>query len=211
MLRVALTGGIASGKSVVAALLEEKGCYIHRADQVAHQLMEPQSPAWEKIVVHFGRDILNPDKTINRAKLGKIVFADEKERNFLNNILHPLVLERKRQVIELLEKDGNYKIFVSEAALTIEAGFSSFFDKIVVTHCSQEIQIRRLIERDKISREEAKRKILAQMPAEERLKYADYIIDTSGTIEETRAQTEKIYENLLRDYEEKNRNKGSGL
>ncbi len=203
MLIVALTGGIASGKSVVAKILEDLGCYIHHADKIAHDLMEPEKPAWKKIVAHFGEKILEEDKTINRSRLGKIIFSDEKERRFLNELIHPLVFEKKKEVINRLEKEGRYNIFVSEAALTIEAGFADFFDKIIMTYCKKEDQIKRLIERDGISRKQAIKLIRSQMQPQEKLKYADYIIDSSGSLQSTVEQTERIYRNLMNDHEMK--------
>jgi dephospho-CoA kinase len=203
MLTVALTGGIGTGKSVVARILERHGCYIHSADQVAHGLMNPGRPAWQKIVSHFGTQILNPDQTVNRARLGGIVFSSEKERQFLNLLIHPLVLGKKRQVVRRLEKEGKYKIFVSAAALTIEAGFARFFDRVIVVHCSEDIQVRRLMERDKIRRGQALKKIRSQMPLQEKRGYADYVIDTSGSLEETTRQTDEIYHHLLADYRQK--------
>jgi len=206
MLVVALTGGIATGKSIVAKTLQNLGCYVHHADHIAHQIMEPEKPAWKKIVSHFGEEILNPDKTVNRKKLGTFVFNNEKERNFLNQLVHPLVLEEKKKIIDKLRKDGRYKIFVSEAALTIESGYAEFFDKIIVVYCSEEIQIKRLMERDNISREVASKKIGSQMPSEEKLKYADYVIDSSDTIQSTVEQTEKVFSNLMFDYRKKHGN-----
>ncbi len=204
MLIVALTGGIASGKSVVAEVLEELGCYIHHADKIAHDLMEPEKPAWKKIVTHFAKKILNEDKTINRSRLGKIIFSDEKERCFLNELIHPLVLEKKKEVISRLEKEGHYNIFISEAALTIEAGFAGFFDKIVMTYCKKEVQKKRLMERDGISRKKTMKIIKSQMQPQEKMKYADYIIDTSSSLQSTLEQTERVYRNLMIDYEMKN-------
>jgi dephospho-CoA kinase len=204
MLIVALTGGIASGKSVVAEVLEELGCYIHHADKIAHDLMEPEKPAWKMIVAHFGKKILNEDKTINRSRLGKIIFSDEKERRFLNELIHPLVLEKKKEVISRLEKEGHYNIFISEAALTIEAGFADFFDKIAMTYCKKEVQIKRLMERDGISRKQTIKIIKSQMQPQEKLKYADYIIDTSSSLQSTVEQTERVYRNLMMDSEMKN-------
>jgi dephospho-CoA kinase len=201
MLIVALTGGIASGKSVVAKILEDLGCYIHHADKIAHDLMEPEKPAWKKIIAHFGNKILEEDKTINRSRLGKIVFSDEKERRFLNELIHPLVFEKKKEVINRLEEKGHYNIFVSEAALTIEAGFADFFDKIIMTYCKKEDQIKRLMERDGISRKQAVALMKSQMQPQEKLKYADYIIDSSGSIQSTIEQTERIYRNLMMDNE----------
>ena len=141
MLITSLTGGIATGKSVVAQILKELGCYIHKADQVAHQLMEPREPAWEEIFDHFGPSILNLDKTINRAKLGALVFSNREERLFLNKLLHPLIFKKREEEIKRLKIEGDFKIFVSEAALTIEAGYVQFFDKIIVTHCQKKNQI----------------------------------------------------------------------
>jgi len=204
VLIVALTGGIASGKSVVAKILEELGCYIHNADKIAHDLMEPEKPVWKKIVAHFGIKILNEDKTINRSRLGKIIFSDEKERRFLNELIHPLVLEKKKEIINRIEKEGHYNIFISEAALTIEAGFADFFDKIIMTYCKKEVQIERLMERDGISQKQAMKKIKSQMQPQEKLKYADYIIDTSGSLQSTVEQTERVYRNLMMDNEMKN-------
>lgn len=204
MLIVALTGGIASGKSVVAEVLEELGCYIHHADKIAHDLMEPEKPAWKKIVAHFGKKILNEDKTINRSRLGKIIFSDEKERRFLNELIHPLVLEKKKEVSSRLEKEGHYNIFISEAALTIEAGFAGFFDKIIMTYCKKEVQKKRLMERDGISLKQTMKIIKSQMQPQEKLKYAYYIIDTSSSLQSTVEQTERVYRNLMMDNEMKN-------
>ncbi len=200
ILTAALTGGIATGKSVVADVFKEMGCYIFYADKEAHRLMEPEKPAWGKIVSHFGKEILNPDKTINRSKLGKIVFSNNKERQFLNSVLHPLVNKKRLKVIEKLKKQKNIQIFISEAALTIEAGLVDYFDKIIVVHCSKEIQIRRLMQRDRISKQEAKNRISSQMPLNEKKKDADYLIDTSGPLSASIEQAEKIYRYLLMDY-----------
>jgi dephospho-CoA kinase len=156
MLIVALTGGIATGKSVVADILQELGCYIHHADKIAHELTEPEKPAWEKIVAHFGENILNKDKTINRFRLGKIIFSDKKEQAFLNELIHPLVLEKKKETIKKLEEEGSTNIFVSEAALTVEAGFTDFFDKVIVVYCTRDIQIERLIETGSAERKPCK-------------------------------------------------------
>jgi dephospho-CoA kinase len=200
MLTVALTGGIASGKSIVADVLRKRSCYIHRSDETAREIMAPEGLAWKKIVSRHGASILNPDRTIDRAKLGRIIFNDPGEREFINRLIHPLVMDRIKETIARLAKEGSVKIFVSEAALTIEAGSAEFYDKVVVTYCPEDIQIQRLVERDGISLEEALRKIRAQMPAEEKLDFADYVIHTAGTTDETIAQAEDLYEELLLDY-----------
>lgn len=200
MLIVALTGGIATGKSVVAAVFRDLGCYVQNADKIAHQLMEPGQPAWKKIVAHFGKGTLHKDQTVDRSRLGALVFTNEKERRFLNALLHPLVMAKKKEVIRRLRKEGKYKIFISEAALTLEAGFADFYDKIVVVYCPQEMQIQRLIERDKIDRKEAMKKIKAQMSPEDKIKHADYIIDSSGSLAHTVEQTERVFRNLMMGY-----------
>ncbi len=201
MLLVALTGGIASGKSVIADIFRQKGCYVDSADAAAHALMAPGRAAWKKIVSHFGAAILNPDRTINRRALGEIVFSKKKERLYLNRVTHPLVLREKKRVVRELARGRRTKIYVSEAALTIEAGFAGFFDRIVVAACPKRIQVRRLMERDGIGRAEAGRRIGSQLPLREKIKRADYVIDTSGTIRETIDQTERVFALFIRDYE----------
>ncbi len=201
MLLVALTGAIASGKSIAAHIFKDLGCYIYKADEAAHELMQPQTPAWKEIVAHFGTVILNPDSAIDRSKLGAIVFAQPEERRFLNELMHPLVFARKNKIISSLMQEKDFKIFISEAALTIEAGFIDFFDKVVVTDCPQKMLITRLSQRDKISREEALIRIESQLSPEKKRRYADYIIDTSATIRDTIERTERVYRNLTQDYQ----------
>jgi dephospho-CoA kinase len=196
-----LTGGIACGKSVVANILADKGCAVYAADQAAHALMLPGRPAWKKIVARFGRSILRSDRTINRAALGTIVFADPRARRFLDALVHPLVLADREKVLKRLEREGRARIFVVEAALTIEAGYARHFDRIVVVHCSKAEQIRRLKERDGVGRAAALRKIGSQMPVKDKLRYADYAIDASGTLASTIEQTERVYAQLVRDAE----------
>jgi dephospho-CoA kinase len=205
ILTVALTGGIATGKSVVARILKKHGCYIHSADRAARDLMKPRLPAWKKIVAYFGPGILKPDQTIDRAKLGAIIFSRKRERQFLNRLIHPLVMGKKVEIVRRLERKRSHKIFVSEAALTVESGFARFFDKVIVVDCRKETQIRRLMARDKITRSDALKKIRSQMPFEKKLGYADYVIDTSGTLDETARQTEAVYRNLLSDYKKKSK------
>jgi dephospho-CoA kinase len=196
-----LTGGIASGKSVVAGLLEEKGCFVHSADKASHELMSPGRPAWKKIVARFGRDILREDRTIDRARLGPAVFSDPAARRFLDRLIHPLVLAEQERIVRRLEREGRVRIFVSEAALTVEAGYARHFDRVVVVHCAKTEQVRRLRERDGISRAAALRKIGAQMPRKEKLRHADYAIDTTGPLAETVEQTEQVFARLFQDVE----------
>jgi dephospho-CoA kinase len=201
VLLVALTGGIACGKSIIARLLLEKGCIIHSADAAARELMSPGTNVWRAIADHFGPGILKEDRTIDRAKLGAIIFSNNKEQTFLNGLVHPRVFERIKETVDRLGKEGRHTIFVSEAALVVEAGFARFYDKIVVAHCDRDVQIRRLMERDGIDRTEALKKIGSQLGQEEKLKHADYTIETSGTLAETIEQTERVYAQLVQDSE----------
>lgn len=203
MLLVALTGGIATGKSVIAQVLAQLGCYVHESDSLAHELQAPEMPAWKALRAHFGNKILNPDRTINRRLLGSIIFADKKERDFINDLIHPLVMEKKRDLIRKVKTEGQHKIFVSVAALTIEAGYSDLFDKIIVAHCDKETQLKRLMGRDSIDQNKAIEKIRSQMANEEKLKYGDYKIDTSGTLRQTVEQAERVFRNLMLDFESK--------
>lgn len=199
VLRVALTGGIACGKSVVARIFESKGFFVHSADRAARELVFPGAPAWDKIVRRFGPGILLPDRSIGRARLGELVFSDPEARRFLDALLHPLVLAERNRVLRAVEKEGRHAVFASEAALTIEAGYDRHFDKVVVVHCDESVQVRRLMERDGIGEEQARRKIAAQLPRQEKLKRADYAIDTSGTLAETIEQAEKVCALLIQD------------
>jgi dephospho-CoA kinase len=201
VLLVALTGGIACGKSVIGRLLLEKGCFVHSADTAAREVMSPGTDVWRTVADHFGPGILREDGTIDRAKLGAIIFSDDKERAFLNGLVHPRIFERIKEIVARLEKESRHTIFVSEAALVVEAGFARFYDKIVVAHCDRDIQVRRLMERDGIGRAEALKKIGSQLGQEEKLKHADYTIETSGTLAETIEQTERVYAMLVRDEE----------
>lgn len=201
MLLVALTGGIATGKSVVGQVWKQLGCYLHDSDREAHTLMEPGSPAWKSIVSRFGSGILGSDsRTIDRALLAGRVFNSPEDLDFLNGLLHPLVLERKKTLIARVRDAGRHRIFVSEAALTIEAGAADLFHKVVVTVCAPELQLMRLMARDHMPREDALRRIRAQMPAEEKARHADYVIRTEGPLTSTLEQAERVYRYLVQDY-----------
>lgn len=205
MLTVALTGGIACGKSVVGGILREKGCFVHSADLAARELMVPGSEVWQAVVAHFGRDILGPDGAIDRRRLGEIVFADAVERSFLDDLVHPRVLDLIRGLVAEERRLGNHRIFVSEAALVFESGFAPFFDRIVVVTCREDVRLARLMARDGIERDAALRKIAAQMPQTEKVGRADYVIDTSGTLAETVEQTERVYAMLITEAELRDR------
>ena len=148
MLKIGLTGGIATGKSYVLSVLSELGCEVIDADTIAHRAIEQGHPAYDDIVDHFGRDILNEDGSINRAALGAIVFTNKSARERLNEIVHPRVYEAQAEWLEQIEQRNPSAIAVVDAALIIETGSYRRFDKIIVTYCDPESQLRRLTERN---------------------------------------------------------------
>jgi len=198
MLRVGLTGSIGVGKSFVASLFTELGCHVLDADQTAREVVMPGSPGLIAITQAFGEEILNPDGTLNRKQLGAVVFADEHQRQRLNHILHPFIIARQDEILREWETQDPRGIGIVDAALMIESGGYRRFDKLIVVHCRPEVQLERLMLRDKLSREEAQRRIDSQMPQEEKQRFADYLIDTSDGFEITRSQTKHVYEELIR-------------
>lgn len=193
MLKVGLTGGIATGKSNVLRLLKELGCETIDADDVAHAAIAPGQPAYDEIVGEFGQQILAQDGSIDRSKLGAIVFDDQTRRERLNAIVHPRVYAAQQKWYTEVEAQRPDAIVVVDAALMIEAGSYKRFDVVVVVHCSPEQQLERLMTRNRLSREDALKRINAQMPSTEKLKYADYSIDTSGGFDETRLQVRELF------------------
>ena len=197
MLKVGLTGSIAVGKSVVVSMLEEFGCVTFDADRIAHSVMEPGRPAYEDVVREFGTGVIAADGAIDRAKLGAIVFADAARRQRLNEIVHPRVIEAQNRLLAEAEATDPTGIAIVDAALMIESGGYKRFDKLIVVFCDRETQVARLMKRNRISREDAELRIAAQMSSEEKRKYADYEIDTSGTLAETRSRVQEVYSQLL--------------
>jgi dephospho-CoA kinase len=195
MLRYGLTGGIASGKSAVAAMLREMGFPVLDADPIAHKLMEPGQPAHEEVLREFGANLAGADGRIDRAKLGAIVFANPDRLARLNAILHPRVEQILLKQYEEWERSGVRDAAFVEAALLVESGFVSHLNGLIVAWCEPEQQLERLKARG-MSEVDAKRRILAQLPLEEKLLRATYSIDCSGTMESTRAQVRALAANL---------------
>jgi dephospho-CoA kinase len=201
MLRVGLTGGIATGKTTVAAILRELGCHLLDADKIAHRLIEPGAAAHEDVVHEFGHDILTPDGRVDRKKLGAIVFADPARLARLNAIVHPRVLETQDRELDAIERAEPHAIAVVEAALLIEAGYAPKLDRLVVTWCTPEQQLARLTRQDAgrgLTVEEARQRIAAQMPVEEKRRMADEVIDCSASLEHTREQVVALVAKLKR-------------
>lgn len=191
MLTVGLTGGIASGKSIVARMLQEKGCHVIEADLVAHEFLKPSNPVSQQVIAEFGSQILDANGAIDRAKLGEIVFGNPEKLARLNAITHPPVLkEIARQMAQIAQKD-NSTIAVVVAALHIESGYYKTFDRLAVAWCTREQQIARLLNRG-LTPEQAERRIASQIPLDEKRRLADDVIDCSRTIAETQHQTEEV-------------------
>ncbi|MFO7152498.1 MAG: dephospho-CoA kinase [Bacillota bacterium] len=202
---IGLTGGIASGKSTVSRMLRQKGAYIIDADEIAKDIVKPGKPAWEDIVRHFGRDILDEAGNIKRKMLGKIVFSDEKKLKLLNRITHPRIVDRIKEELEASRR-RNEKVVVIDAALLLEIGLDVLTDEVWVVVVDEKTQIDRLIKREgTLSYTEAVERIRAQMPLEEKLKFATRIIDNSGTIEETQKQVDEIWREIEKEWEDSRR------
>ena len=197
MLRVGLTGSIGVGKSFVASVLAEEGCYVIDADQTAREVVEPGSGGLRAVEGAFGSDVIRSDGVLDRERLGSVVFADAKKRELLNAILHPFIIARQDEQLRQWEGKDPRGIGVVDAALMIESGGYKRFDKLIVVHCRPEEQLKRVMARNNLSREEAEKRIRAQMPQEEKMRFADYLIDTSDGFETTRRRTEEVYRALV--------------
>jgi dephospho-CoA kinase len=197
MFRLGLTGGIASGKSAVAAMLREMGFAVLDADSLAHKLIEPGQPAYDQVLQEFGQSVLAPGGRVDRAKLSAIVFNDRGKLDRLNGIVHPRVAEVIFSQFEVWRRAGVRDAVFVEAALLIESGIHKNLDGLVVAWCHPEQQLERLVTRG-LSESEARRRIAAQLPVEEKLRLASEKIDCSGSLEETRRQVEALAFKLRR-------------
>lgn len=197
MLKVGLTGSIAVGKSFVVGVLAELGCRVIDADQTARDVVAPGTPGLDALTEAFGSDILKDDGSLDRTRLGAVVFGEEAKRLQLNSILHPLIIAAQDRLIRQWEGETPGGIAVVDAALMIESGGYRRFDKVIVVHCRPELQLERLISRDGFAPDEARRRIAAQMPQEEKMKHADFLVDTSAGFESARRQTELVFQKLL--------------
>ena len=199
MLRLGLTGGIASGKSAVAAMLREMGFAVLDADSLAHKLIEPGQPAFAEVLQEFGQPVLSADGRVDRSKLATIVFNDRARLDRLNAIVHPRVAEVILSQFEVWRRAGVRDAVFVEAALLIESGIHKNLDGLVVAWCTPEQQLDRLVTRG-LSESEARRRIAAQLPVEEKLLLATEKIDCSGSLDETRRQVEALAAKLRRSH-----------
>ncbi len=198
MLRVGLTGGLATGKSHVGAYLEQMGCHLLKADELGHAAILPGGGAFEDVVRAFGLEIVGESGEIDRRALGAVVFKDPEKLALLNSLVHPVVIRGEEAwYAEMSLKDAG-GIGVVEAAILIETGSYKRFDKMILTVCEREQQIARAMKRDRLSRREVEIRLSRQMPLEEKRKFADYVVDTSGDKTATLVEARRVYEELRR-------------
>lgn len=207
MLKVGLTGGIASGKTSVGEMFVALGAHLVQADRIAHSLMQPGEAVYNEVVRHFGREILNSDGSVNRAKLAEAAFGTGSDGNRssriqeLNRIVHPAVIRSQDEWMNAIGAQDPQAVAIVEAALILEAGAGDHFDKIIVVTCSPDQHIARFAARQKMdleaARPEVTRRMAAQLPGEEKIKAADFVIDNSGSVEHTRKQVQKVWGLLI--------------
>ena len=195
MLCVGLTGGFATGKSFVGRALVDLGCHLLQADQVGHAVLAPDGEAYAAVIAQFGRGIVDPDGTIARKRLGQIVFAHPEKLAKLNALVHPAVFARQDAWFAQLPP---HAIAIVEAAIMIETGSYRRYDRMILTVCRPELQIARAMERDHLTEAQVRERLARQMPESEKRKYAHYVIDTSGTPNETLEQTAQVCAQLKR-------------
>ena len=205
MLKVGLTGGIASGKTVIGEMFVALGAQLIQADQISHELMQPGQPVYEEVVRKFGSGILNADGTVNRPRLAEAAFGRPGEGTSsrvaeLNRIVHPAVIRRQDDWMEEIGRRDGQAIAIVEAALILEAGAAKRFDRLIVVTCSEEQRVQRYAARLRVdletARQEVKRRMAAQLPDEEKIKAADFVVDNSGSLDSTQAQVRQIYQQL---------------
>ncbi|MFN7924832.1 MAG: dephospho-CoA kinase [Bryobacteraceae bacterium] len=197
MLRVGLTGGYATGKSFVGSVLADLGCHVIKADELGHAVLAPDGEAYESVVKEFGGAILKEDRTIDRRRLGELVFGNPERLAKLNSLVHPPVFRRQEDWFAAVAKSDPTGIAVAEAAIMIETGSHVRYQKLIVAVCDEKQQIERAMDRDHLTREQVMARLERQMPLAEKIRLADYVIDTSGTKQDTAARTEQVWQ-LLR-------------
>lgn len=193
MMEIGLTGGIASGKSTVSKMIQDIGIPVIDADVYAHEVVEPGEEAYEKIVTHFGESILHGDGTVDRKKLGAIIFNDEKERDVLNGIVHPAVREKMNARKAACREEGREAV-VLDIPLLFESRLTQSVDKILLVYVNEDVQLKRLIERDGSTKQEALSRIRSQIPLDQKRQHADAVIDNNRTTEDTKKQLMAIFQ-----------------
>lgn len=195
---IGLTGGIATGKSTVAAIMKAHGVAVIQADDISKQMVSPGTPALKQIETRFGTEMINPDGSLNRKKLGATVFNDTEKRTLLNNILHPLIIEEVFQTVQRLEKAGTVSVIAADIPLLFECGLQKNFDVTLVVTADMETRLKRIMQRDGLSKMQAQKRIDAQMSCSEKVKQADYVIDNSGGLDTLSEKTLEALKKILK-------------
>ena len=196
MLVVGLTGGIASGKSTVAGILKDLGALVIDADILSREVVLPHTRCWKSITAHFGKGILNKDLSINRKKLASRIFSDPEKRMRLNRIIHPAIKKRIRQLITDIGHDDAGALVIVDAALLVETGMYRDYDRLVVVAADENVQLARLMRRDRCSLTAAQRRLRSQLPLAPKMQVADYVINNQGSLAQTRRQTRMLFKLL---------------
>ncbi|MBW2308863.1 MAG: dephospho-CoA kinase [Deltaproteobacteria bacterium] len=195
---IGLTGGICSGKSTVSRMFRRRGARIVDADEIARRVVEPGRPALAEIARAFGDEMIRPDGSLDRQRLAALIFSNAEQRRRLNSIVHPRVAEEQARIIARIAREDPDALVVIDAALLIEVGGHKDVEKLIVAYVPLEIQAERLMRRDRLSREEALLRIRSQMPLEEKAEMADFVVDNSGSLDETERQVKAVYRVLER-------------
>jgi dephospho-CoA kinase len=196
MLRVGLTGGIATGKTTVGHMFVQLGCHLIDSDEIAHQLFEPGQDVHAAVIGAFGPNIVASDGSIDRKILGEIVFKDPAARAKLNALVHPAIIRRQQEFLANVARTDPKGVGIVSAALMVEIGTYKNYDKVIVLSCPPDVQRARLKTRSALSDEQIEQRLAAQMPVEEKVKHGDFVIDTSTDLETTRRQVEAINSKL---------------
>ncbi len=198
---IGLTGGFCTGKTFVLQVLEELGCHTMRADDLAKSIIfSKESPVLQEIAAVVGPGIYDADQGLDKEKFSQMLFEDREKREFINAIVHPLVSEERKKRIRAIEETRIYDFLIYESALLLESGIYKEFEKIIVVYSPAVVQVRRAMERDRLTRAEAQKRIRSQFPLREKLKVASYTIDSGGSFEKTRASTLEVFHLLKKDF-----------
>lgn len=192
-MNIGLTGGIACGKSTVSSMLVRRGALLVDADQIAREVVEPGTPVLASVIERFGADLLLPDGSLHRKKLGERIFGDQEARKALEGLLHPPIRATMRARMEAYAASDPDKLVVVDVPLLYESKLQGMFEQVMVVYISRELQLQRLMGRDKLTQEQAEKRLASQMPIEEKRALADYIIDNSGSLEDTERQLDKFW------------------
>ncbi len=196
MVIVALTGGIGSGKSTVARMFEDEGAYVIDFDYLARVVVKPDKPAWRDIVDYFGPEILSPDRTLNRSALAEIVFSDDESRKALEGFTHHRIFEESDALVKAIKRKDPYSVVIIDFPLLFELSLNEKFDKVILAYVPRAVQIKRIIERDGLAKEEVEKRLNVQISIEEKRSLSDYIINSEEGLNDTRNQVRKVIHEL---------------